>query len=146
MRRKLRAAVFGAGILLSSHALYGSDKTATFRGSPDQVFDAAQLSAQKYWALSFSDRSTRLLSFVTGRSFASHGMECGVSLKQREAGEVEVVLHTQKKDGQIYAFGAGDRIAKKFFEELRSELAQRQAQAGANAPDSLSTGEGVSSQ
>ena len=49
-------------------------------------------------------------ALVTGRSFFSHGMECSVTPRPVSSGQVEVVVHTQKKDGQIFAFGAGDRI------------------------------------
>lgn len=125
------AVVLGTMLVIPSMA---SEKKATFSGSIDDVFNAAQLSAHKEWALSYSDRSTHLMSFVTGRSFASRGMECSVTLRPAAQGQVEVVVHTQKKNNQKFAFGAGDRIAKKFFAGIKDELERDKA-----APEKLSS-------
>ena len=115
-------------IMLESPA-FASDKKATFRGSADEVFNAAQVSAQQSWAIIFSDRASRMMSFATGRSFLSRGMECAVTLHELRDGQVEVVVHTQKKNGQKFAFNAGDRIAQKFFDGIRDGLTKEQASA-----------------
>lgn len=134
--KRVRSLAFLAILIGSTMLAFASDKTAVFQGTTNAVFNAAQSSAQKWWTLSFSDRNTHLMSFVTGRSFASHGMACSVALRPLPDGKVEVVLHTQKQGRQIYAFGSGDRIAKKFFGELRNELPKEQASADAGVPPS----------
>ena len=108
---------------------FASDKKATFRGSADEIFNAAQASAQKSWAVIFSDRASHMMSFATGRSFFSRGMECAVTLDELQDGQVEVVVHTQKKSGQKFAFNTGDRIAKKFFGGIRDVLTKEKASA-----------------
>lgn len=111
-------------LFMLAQSLFASDKTAVVRGNTDEVFDAVATSAQRYWTVSFADRRTQMLSFVTGRSFTSKGMECSVRLRPVDKERIEIVMHTQKKGEQLFAFGVGDRIADKLFDTVKEELAR----------------------
>ena len=119
---KLLALILASLIVFCLPAIAHSPKTATFDGSLDEVFDAAVRTAQSDWSVTFADRKTGTISFATGTSFTSNGMECSASLQPMGGRQVVVTLKTQKKNGQIIAWGVGDRIASKFFEGIKSEL------------------------
>lgn len=125
---KLRAV---AGVLtlflLASAAVAHAPKTATFEGSIDEVFDAAVKVAQANWSVSYADRKTGTLSFTTGTSLTSNGMECSAILEEVPGTQVRVTLKTQKKNGQIYAWGVGDRIASKLFNGIGDEIGKQRA-------------------
>jgi hypothetical protein len=120
---KTRILVLALLISLCSAALFAAGKQTIIEGTQKEVFTAALKAAQANWAVTFADRQAAMISFNTGTSLTSNGMECGVRFQAMDAGHVQVTVRTQKKNGQIIAWGVGDRIADKLFKALRNELA-----------------------
>jgi len=129
--------------LLVSFAVAHSPKTATFEGTIDEVFDAAVKVAQADWSVSYADRKTGTLSFTTGTSLTSNGMECSVILEEVPGTQVRATVKTQKKNGQIYAWGVGDRIASKLFDGMGDELRNQSAIRKPLVPSSEASGAGL---
>lgn len=101
---------------------FAVSKKAVFTGTPDEVFDAAVKAAQANWSVKFADRKTGTVTFSTGMSFTSNGMECSAVIAPNSDGRVGVTLTTQKK-AQIFAWDVGKRIADKFFAAITQQLA-----------------------
>ena len=104
MKAKAAAAVL-IRFLLVSGAMAHALKTATFEGNIDEVFDAAVKVAQADWSVSYADRKTGTLSFTTGTSSTSNGMECSAILEEVPGTQVRVTVKTQKKNGQDQTLG-----------------------------------------
>jgi hypothetical protein len=116
-------------LLLLSTAAVAATKTYTFEGSMEEVFDAAVKVAQTDWSVTFADRKTAMISFNTGMSLTSNGMECSAQLEPLEGGKVRISMKTQKK-AQMYAWGVGDRIADKWFKGIDAEMVKTRAAGG----------------
>lgn len=121
MISRFREFVICAALLALCIPALASPKKHDFKGTMDQVFDAALVSAQKNWTVEFADRKAHMLTFHSGVSLTSNGMECSASFRDVKPGTVEVILHTQKKM-QVYAWGVGGRIADKFFKAIDQQL------------------------
>jgi hypothetical protein len=121
----MRKITFFALLLLLLSAVssraWAAPKEATFEGTPEEVFNAAVLAAQKNWTVTATDRPTMTLSFTTGTSLRTWGMDCSVVLTPVDGGKVKVIVRTQKK-AQLYAWNVGNSIADKFFAGLEQEL------------------------
>lgn len=116
-----------ASLVLSSALAYGGEpKIGTFSGSRSDVFTAAVRAAQKNWAVRFADEKQGVVTFSTGISMTSNGMECSAIIEEIEPGKTRVTMKSQKK-AQLYAWGVGGRIAKKFFAAIDAELAASRA-------------------
>jgi hypothetical protein len=103
-------------------------KAYIFDGTPDEVFNAAVKVIQADWAVSYADRQTMTLSFTTGTSATTWGMDCSAVLEQVSPGQIKMTIKAQKKH-QLYAFGVGDRIASKLFKGMEAELASHRVTA-----------------
>jgi hypothetical protein len=110
-------------LALAVPALAGDPKIGEFKASPHDVFTAAVRSAQKNWAVKFADEKSGVITFTSGISMTSNGMECSALVEPMSDGGTRVTLRTAKK-AQLYAWGVGGRIAKKFFEGIDKELAK----------------------
>jgi hypothetical protein len=126
MKLKAVTAVL-ALFLLTSTAIAHAGKTATYEGTIDEVFDAAVKVAQSNWSVTYADRKTGTFSFNTGTSLTSNGMECSAILEEVPGTRVRVTLKTQKKNGQVIAWGVGDRIASKLFNGIGDEIGKQRA-------------------
>src|ERR1039458_1093470 len=126
MKLKAVTAVL-ALFLLASTAIAHDAKTATYEGNIDEVFDAAVKVAQANWSVTYADRKTGTFSFNTGTSLTSNGMECSAVLEEVPGTQVRVTLKTQKKNGQVIAWGVGDRISSKLFNGIGNELGKQRA-------------------
>jgi hypothetical protein len=69
-------------------------KTKTFKGTPDQVFNAAVKVAQLNWHVTFLDRETRTLSF---HDFSVGDVACSVVVDDLHDGTVRVTLGMQTR-------------------------------------------------
>jgi len=108
-------------LLLFSQQAVASPKKATFKGSLDEVYAAALKAANENWQVGFTDSKTHVIEFNTGISLTSNGMACSVLLEELPDGSVQVALSTRKKM-QAFAWGAGDRIAEKYFRSIKQIL------------------------
>ncbi len=129
----MKKLAFFFALLLLAAPLSASPKRAIFTGSADEVFDAAVKAAQRHWSVRFSDRKTGMLTFTTGMSLTSNGMECSAVIKPLDNRSVEVTLTPHKK-AQVFAWDVGKRIADKFFAAIAEELASKGTPIPASAP------------
>lgn len=110
-------------LLLSMCQIVGaSAKEQDYAASKQAVFNAAVKVIQKDWNINFLDRETGIISFKTGTSFRSNGMECQVSVIEVSASQTELRVGAQKTGGQVVAWGAGGSIASKIFKGVEDEL------------------------
>lgn len=66
------------------------------------------------------------LSFTTGTSARTWGMDCSVLIERVTDAEARVTVRTQKKH-QLYAWNVGESIAKKYFDAIQDELSKTQS-------------------
>jgi len=130
MKTRFLAILLVVFFLIATSA--AAPKTYIFSGTIDEAFDAAVRVIQANWSMSYADRKTATLSFNTGTSFTSNGMECSAALEQVQPGQVRMTLKTQKKNGQVIAWGVGDRIASKLFKGIDAELAKYRTAGDSN--------------
>jgi len=102
------------------------DKTRTYDVSFEKVWEAVVASANENFVIEHSDKESGILNFHSGISMASNGFRCGVVVKKTDDGKVRVQLNTQKK-AQLFAWGAGGRIADKFFKGVENYLKEGKA-------------------
>jgi hypothetical protein len=101
-------------------------KTATFKGTSDQVFNAAVKVAQLKWHVTFLDRETKTLSF---HDFPTIGdVACSVVVDDSYGDLVLVTLGMQARssDGRgVMALEVGEEIASQFFKGIEAELSRQ---------------------
>jgi hypothetical protein len=102
------------------------DKTRIFNADYDKVWEAAVASANENFVIEHSEKESGILNFHSGISLTGNGFRCGVLITKLEDGRVRVQLNTQKK-AQIFAWGAGGRIAEKFFKGMTRYLEEGKA-------------------
>ncbi len=98
-----------------------SDKERIYSASYDDVWAACVASAKENFAVETADKENGLITFQAGISMASNGFRVGVSLTKLDDGRVKVKANTQKKM-QLVAWGAGGRIADKFFKSVDAAI------------------------
>lgn len=89
------------------------DKSRTFNAPYEQVWEACIASAGENFVIEHSEKDSGMLTFRTGISVTSAGFTVGVVLKREDDKRVSVRLNPQAKG--LGNWGAGGRIAKKFF-------------------------------
>ena len=111
-----------------------SSKVQVFDGSMNQVFDASVKAIEKNWKkVKSSDLSGGTIQFHTGISPATWGEDCTALLRDVGNGKIEVSLKSTNS-AQVYAWGAGSRIAQKLFKSIQEELAKTSGAGPATAP------------
>lgn len=130
MKKLLAALVI---LLLAVSAAVGDDKkekeddkTKVFDAPYEKVWEAAIASANANFVIEHSEKESGILNFHSGMSMASNGFRCGVVVTKTDDGKVRVQLNTQKK-AQLFAWGAGGRIADKFFKGMTKYLKEGKA-------------------
>jgi hypothetical protein len=63
-----------------------------------------------------------MFTFETGHSFFTKGFVANASVEPQSDNSATLIINVQTKDGEA-AWGAGDRMADKFFDQVREELA-----------------------
>jgi hypothetical protein len=99
-----------------------ADKEHTFKADVDAVWNACLKVANSEFTLQASDKENHLFSFRSGVSLTSWGFTIGGTVKPGSDNSTTVVLHPQKAGQQVFAWGAGGRIADKFFKAVETEL------------------------
>ncbi len=117
-------------VLLLNALPAAAQKDQIVHAKPSDTFKAAiEVAKANYTVESVSD-AARIVSFHTGHSLTSNGMNVSVTFDGVPAGcekdstcrETAVHVRVTKANNQLFAFGAGDRIAKKFFGELDKQV------------------------
>ena len=81
--------------------------------------------------MTYVDEKNLMLTFETGTSGFSYGFVANASIEPETDGKTTLVINVQKKNSGRNAsisFGAGDRMADKFYEQVAEELARKASQ------------------
>jgi hypothetical protein len=108
-------------IFLFTVSAYAKPKKKTYNNSADQVFQAALRTARERHVVTYVDEKTLMVTFETGRSFTSEGFVANASIEPEGENKATLIINVQNKKGM--SWGAGDRMADKFFEQVGDELA-----------------------
>jgi len=107
-------------------------KKKTYDNSPEQVFLAAVRTARERHVVTYVDEKMLMFTFETGRSFTSEGFVANASVEPEGADKATLIINVQNKKGM--SWGAGDRMADKFYQQVADELAGEPKQAAAVKP------------
>lgn len=119
--------------------LLAKPKTKVFNNSPDEVYVAALRTARSKHVVTFTDDKNHMLTFETGVSGLSYGFVANASVEPSAGNKSELIINVQHKNAgknASFSFGAGDRMADKFFEQVGEELANESSQKVAEKPES----------
>lgn len=130
MKAKILLAL--AFLLLLTAGAYAKPKKKTYNNTPDQLFQAALRTARERHVVTYVDTKTLMFTFETGRSFTSQGFVANASVEPEGENKATLIINVQNKQG--YSWGAGDRMADKFFDQVNDELAGDVKQASAVKP------------
>jgi hypothetical protein len=108
-------------LFLFTISAYAKPKKKTYNNSADQVFQAALRTARERHVVTFVDEKTLMVTFETGRSFTSEGFVANASIEPEGENKATLIVNVQNKKGM--SWGAGDRMADKFFDQVSDELA-----------------------
>ena len=124
----------------TSAVLSAKPKERVFDAPADQLFQAALTVAREHHVVTYVDKASLTFTFSSGVSLTSWGFVANVSVKRLSPKQVEqawapdlasvLVINVQKK-GQLFAWGAGGRLAEKFFKRVKEELAVAGGDTGA---------------
>jgi len=113
-------------ILIISSASFADDKKKgkerVYEYPLDKVYAACLKTAAEDNVIEFSDKEAGIITYKSGQSASSWGFKVSVVVSEVEGNKTKVKLTTQKTKGQLFAWGAGDRTANKFFEALEKNL------------------------
>jgi hypothetical protein len=107
-------------------------KKKTYNNSSEQLFKAALRTARERHVVTYIDEKMLMFTFETGRSFTSEGFVANASIEPESDGKATLIINVQSKRG--VSWGAGDRMADKFYEQVSDELAGETKQAASVRP------------
>ena len=113
-------AIATIALLLSAFA-QAEPKKKAYNNSADQVFNAALRTARERHVVTFVDEKTMMFTFETGRSLTSEGFVANASVEPEADNKATLIINVQTKKG--FSWGAGDRMADKFYQQVGDELA-----------------------
>lgn len=116
-----------AAVLLLPACANAKPKKKTYNNSADQVFKAALRTARERHVITYVDEKTLMFTFETGRSFTSEGFVANASVEPEGDNKATLIINVQNKKG--LSWGAGDRMADKFYDQVADELAGDPKQA-----------------
>jgi hypothetical protein len=119
-------------MFLITLSAYAKPKKKTYNNSADQVFQAALRTARERHVVTFVDAKTLMVTFETGKSFASDGFVANASVEPEAENRATLIINVQNKKGM--SWGAGDRMADKFFQQVSDELSGDVKQGSAVKP------------
>ena len=108
-------------VLLVATGAFGKPKKKTYNNPADEVFNAALRTARERHVVTYVNEKMLMLTFETGRSFTSEGFVANASVEPEGEGRATLIVNVQNKKG--LSWGAGDRMADKFFGQVNEELA-----------------------
>jgi PEGA domain len=114
------AAVVAATVLFSPSA-NAEPKKKVYNNSAEDVFKAALRTARERHVVTYVDEKTLMITFETGRSFTSEGFVANASVEAEGDNKATLIINVQNKRG--LSWGAGDRMAEKFYLQVGDELA-----------------------
>jgi hypothetical protein len=123
----MRSWVASRFVLIATVALllpicaHAEPKKKLYNNSADQVFKAALRTARERHVITYVDEKTLMFTFQPGRSFTSQGFVANASVEPEGDDKSTLIINVQTKAG--FSFGAGDRMAEKFYQQVGDELA-----------------------
>jgi hypothetical protein len=125
--RKITKGILGALVvtLLLAAGVSAKPKSHEFNVPAEDVYQAAYKYAREHHRVNFTDEKNLVFEFHTGTSLASWGFDCNVSIERTKSGAI-LILNVQKTKQQLLAWGAGDRMAEKFFKGVEGELSHEE--------------------
>jgi len=107
-------------------------KKKIYNNSPEQVFLAAVRTARERHVVTYVNEKMLMFTFETGQSFASQGFVANASVEPEGTDKATLIINVQNKKGM--SWGAGDRMADKFYQQVDDELAGESKQVAAIKP------------
>ncbi len=122
-----RIIVILIGALLLPLSVQAKPKKKTYNNSAEQLFTAALRTARERHVVTYVNEKMLMFTFETGRSFTSEGFVANASVEPEGDSKATLIINVQNKKGM--SWGAGDRMADKFYEQVGDELAGDPKQA-----------------
>src|SRR5215831_3766330 len=97
-------------------------KKKTYDNASGDLVTAALRTARERHVMTYVDEKMLMFTFQTGKSFFTKGFVANASVEPQGENRATLIINVQTKDGEV-AWGAGDRMADKFFEQVNGELA-----------------------
>lgn len=110
---------------------FAKPKVKKFDNTPDEVYVAALRTARSQHVVTFTDDKNHMFTFETGVSALSYGFVANASVEPTDDHKAQLIINVQHKNqgkNASFSFGAGDRMADKFFEQVQEELANKSSQ------------------
>jgi hypothetical protein len=126
--KKAALGVILVAVMLPS-SVFAKPKRKAYNNSADQVFAAALRTARERHVVTYVDEKTLMMTFETGRSFTSQGFVANASVEAEGPEKSTLIINVQNKQG--LSWGAGDRMADKFYEQVTEELSGETKQKAA---------------
>jgi hypothetical protein len=108
--------------LLLPLSAFAKPKKKSFNNSSDELFTAALRTARERHVVTYVNEKMLMFTFETGRSFTSKGFVANASVEPEGDNKATLIINVQNKDGG-FSWGAGDRMADKFYDQVSEELA-----------------------
>jgi len=109
-------------------------KKKMYANGATDLFTAALRTARERHVVTYVDEKMLMFTFQTGHSFFTKGFIANASIEPQDENRATLIINVQTKDGEA-AFGAGDRMADKFFDQVREELAGQVKQKSSVKPE-----------
>ena len=109
-------------------------KKKVYDNAATDLFTAALRTARERHVVTYVDEKMLMFTFETGRSLFTKGFIANASIEPQSESSATLVINMQTKDGDA-AWGAGDRMADKFFDQVKEELAGTVKQKSAVKPE-----------
>jgi hypothetical protein len=97
-------------------------KKKIYDNGATELFTAALRTARERHVVTYVDEKMLMFTFQTGHSFFTKGFIANASIEPQGDTRATLIINVQTKDGEA-AWGAGDRMADKFFDQVNEELA-----------------------
>lgn len=97
-------------------------KKKMFDNGATDLFTAALRTARERHVVTYVDEKMLMFTFQTGHSFFTKGFVANASIEPQDETRSTLIINVQTKDGEA-AWGAGDRMTDKFFDQVKEELA-----------------------
>jgi hypothetical protein len=104
-------------------------KKKLYDNSSTSLFNAALRTARERHVVTYVNEKMLMFTFETGQSFLSKGFVANASVEPASDARSTLIINVQNKQGVSY--GAGDRMADKFFDQVKEELAGEVTQKSA---------------
>lgn len=109
-------------LLALSLPAWAKPKKKLYNNSAQEVFTAALRTARERHVITYVDEKMMMFTFQTGHSIFTKGFIANASVEPQAEDRAVLVINVQLKDDET-AFGAGDRMADKFFGQVTEQLA-----------------------